>query len=283
MYRAKECGRDGHAVAGGPTPPTPVLRLSEAGRLRRALDRDEFELHYQPLVRLEDGAMLGVEALIRWHDPDRGLVGPDAFIPLAERTGAITRISEWVVTEACRQSRTWAADGLELYVSVNLPSRFWRLTAMESVLGIVESFGIAPGRLMLEITESTAMEHPDSNEAIVDALHARGVRVAIDDFGTGHSSLARLHQLAMTMLKIDRSFIRDLPEPSAAVLVSGIVGLTRSLGLEPLAEGIETEAQRSFLLEHGCELGQGFLFSRALPAALVPAYRSPVGGGALAA
>ena len=154
---------------------------------------------------------------------------------------------------------------------------------MESVLGIVESFGIAPGRLMLEITESTAMEHPDSNEAIVDALHARGVRVAIDDFGTGHSSLARLHQLAMTMLKIDRSFIRDLPEPSAAVLVSGIVGLTRSLGLEPLAEGIETEAQRSFLLEHGCELGQGFLFSHALPAALVPAYRSPVGGGALAA
>jgi len=283
MYRAKECGRDGHAVAGGPTAPTPLLRLSEAGRLRRALDRDEFELHYQPLVRLEDGAMLGVEALIRWHDPDRGLVGPDAFIPLAERTGAITRISEWVVTEACRQSRTWAAEGLELYVSVNLPSRFWRLTAMESVLGIVESFGIAPGRLMLEITESTAMEHPDSNEAIVDALHARGVRVAIDDFGTGHSSLARLHQLAMTMLKIDRSFIRDLPEPSAAVLVSGIVGLTRSLGLEPLAEGIETEAQRSFLLEHGCELGQGFLFSHALPAALVPAYRSPVGGGALAA
>ena len=276
MYRAKDGGRDGHAVAETRSEADSRLRLSQAGRLRRALEHDEFELHYQPLVRLRDGAMLGAEALIRWRDPERGLVSPDAFIPLAERTGAITRISDWVVTEACRQAREWSARGLELYVSVNLPARFWRLTAMRSVLDTVEAFGIAPGRLMLEITESTAMEHADGNEAIVQALHERGVRVAIDDFGTGHSSLARLHQLAMTTLKIDRSFIRDLPgDRGAAVLVSGIVALTRNLGLEPLAEGIETEHQRRFLVEHGCEMGQGYLFSRPVPAELIPAYAPP--------
>jgi EAL domain-containing protein (putative c-di-GMP-specific phosphodiesterase class I) len=147
---------------------------------------------------------------------------------------------------------------------------------MRSVLDTVEAFGVAPGRIMLEITESTAMEPADGNAAIVQALQERGVRVAIDDFGTGHSSLARLHQLSMTILKIDRSFVSDLPgDPAAAVLVSGIVGLTRNLGLEPLAEGIETEEQRHFLLEHGCEMGQGFLFSRPLPAELVPAYEPP--------
>jgi diguanylate cyclase (GGDEF)-like protein/PAS domain S-box-containing protein len=276
MYRAKDSGRDGHAVAGPPSESASRLRLSQAGRLRRAVEHDEFELHYQPLVRLCDGAMLGVEALIRWRDPERGLVSPDEFIPLAERTGAITRISDWVVTEACRQVRAWSAQGLDLYVSVNLPARFWRMTAMRSVLDTVETFGVAPGRIMLEITESTAMEHADGNAAIVQALRERGVRVAIDDFGTGHSSLARLHQLSMTILKIDRSFISDLPgDPAAAVLVSGIVGLTRNLGLEPLAEGIETEGQRRFLLEHGCEMGQGFLFSRPLPAELVPAYEPP--------
>ena len=278
MYRAKDAGRDGYAFAEAPSASSAASasRLSQAGRLRRALERDEFELHYQPLVRLHDGAMLGVEALIRWRDPEHGLVSPDAFIPLAERTGAITRISDWVVTEACRQVREWARDGLDLYVSVNLPARFWRMTAMRSVLDTVEAFGVAPGQLMLEITESTAMEHSESNAAIVQVLHERGVRVAIDDFGTGHSSLARLHQLAMTILKIDRSFIRDLPaDRSAAVLVSGIVGLTRSLGLEPLAEGIETEDQRQFLLAHGCEMGQGYLFSRPVPADLVPSYTAP--------
>ena len=276
MYRAKDAGRDGHAVAAAPSHSASRLRLSQAGRLRRALELEEFVLHFQPLVRLRDGEMLGVEALIRWRDPEHGLVSPDAFIPLAERTGAITRISDWVVAEACRQVREWSAHGLDLYVSVNLPARFWRMTAMRSVLDTVETFGLAPGRLMLEITESTAMENPDGNEAIVEALYERGVRVAIDDFGTGHSSLARLHQLAMTILKIDRSFIRDLPsDRAAAVLVSGIVGLTRSLGLQPLAEGIETEDQRRFLLEHGCEMGQGYLFSPPVPAELVPAYRPP--------
>jgi diguanylate cyclase (GGDEF)-like protein/PAS domain S-box-containing protein len=286
MYRAKDAGRDGFAFAEAPSASSSASasRVSQAGRLRRALEREEFELHYQPLVRLSDGAMLGVEALIRWRDPEHGLVSPDAFIPLAERTGAITRISDWVVAEACRQVREWSRQGLELYVSVNLPARFWRMTAMRSVLDTVEKFGVAPGRLMLEITESTAMEHPEGNEAIVQALHDRGVRVAIDDFGTGHSSLARLHQLAMTILKIDRSFIRDLPgDPAAAVLVSGIVGLTRSLGLEPLAEGIETEHQRQFLLAHGCEMGQGYLFSRPVPPELVPAYEPPGVGAPLRA
>jgi diguanylate cyclase (GGDEF)-like protein/PAS domain S-box-containing protein len=275
MYEVKANGRDGHALCTGHDGAA-LARLSLAGRLRRAVERDEFVLHYQPLVELASGRMLGVEALIRWHHPERGLIGPGEFIPLAERTGAIQRISEWVIEEACRQSRAWQRGGLGLYVSVNLPARFWRLTAMRSVLQTIESFGVSPNRLMIEITESAAMEHPENNEAIIHELRRRGIGVAIDDFGTGHSSLARLNQLAFTTLKIDRSFIADLPhDPSAAVLVTSIVQLAHSLGLHPLAEGIETPEQRAFLLEHGCQLGQGYHFSPPLPAAEIPGYTPP--------
>jgi diguanylate cyclase (GGDEF)-like protein/PAS domain S-box-containing protein len=275
MYAAKAAGRDGHAMSSG-DPGESIARLSHAGRLRRAIAEEEFELHYQPIVLLETGTMVGVEALIRWRDPIRGLVPPNEFIPLAERTGAINRISEWVVAEACRQSRAWQSEGLDLYISINLPARFWRLTAMRSVLDTVETFGLSPRRLMIEITETAAMERPEGNEAIIEELRKRGVRVAIDDFGTGHSSLARLNQFAMTMLKIDRSFVRDVPiDEGASVLVAGIVQLTRSLGLEALAEGIETEEQRRFLLDQGCALGQGFLFSRPVPADQIAQYSPP--------
>jgi diguanylate cyclase (GGDEF)-like protein/PAS domain S-box-containing protein len=283
MYDAKAAGRGGHAVY-AEDPDDSLTRLSLAGRLRRAVELDQFELHYQPLVELASGRMMGVEALIRWHDPERGLVAPNDFIPLAERTGAIHTISEWVIEEACRQSHQWQAQGLDLYVSVNLPARFWRLAAMRSVLETVTSFGLGPGRVMIEITESAAMEHPENNGAIIDALLRGGVGVAIDDFGTGHSSLARLSQLAVTTLKIDRSFIRDLPhDANAAVLVNGIIQLARSLGLTPLAEGIETEEQRAFLLEHDCHLGQGYHFSRPVPAAEIPLYVPPAGPRARAA
>jgi EAL domain-containing protein (putative c-di-GMP-specific phosphodiesterase class I) len=181
-----------------------------------------------------------------------------------------------VIEEACRQSREWQAQGRDLYVSINLPARFWRLTAIRTLLETVTSFGLSPGRLMIEITESAAMEHPENNGAIIEELLKHGVRVAIDDFGTGHSSLARLNQLAATTLKIDRSFIRDLPhDANAAVLVKGIIQLARSLGLDPLAEGIETAEQRAFLLEHDCHLGQGYYFSRPVPAPEIPAYAPP--------
>jgi diguanylate cyclase (GGDEF)-like protein/PAS domain S-box-containing protein len=266
MYKAKDSGRDGYQLfaAGGRDP---RAQLSMAGRLRRAVEREELVLHYQPLVHLSSGGIVGAEALLRWRDGTRGLVPPNAFIPLAERTGLIGPISEWVIEEACRQSAEWRAADLDMYVSVNLPAIFWKPTAMRGVLDTIESFGLAADRMMIEITESTVMADAVRSEPIIAELHERGLRLAIDDFGTGHSSLSRLNQMQVTTLKIDRSFVSDLPgDASAAVLVSTIIQLARNLGLQPLAEGIETEEQRRFLVEHGCPLGQGFLFSKAVPA-----------------
>jgi EAL domain-containing protein (putative c-di-GMP-specific phosphodiesterase class I) len=237
-----------------------------AGRLRRAIDEGNLRLHYQPLVELRSGAVAGVEALVRWQDGKR-LVMPGDFIPLAERTGLIGALSEWVIGEACRQSREWRDAGLDLYVSVNLPPAFWEPTAMREVLRTIESFGLAPDRMMIEITESAFMNAPVRDEPVLAELHRRGLRLAIDDFGTGQSSLGRLHKMAVTTLKIDRTFVADLPgDHGADVLVRGIIGMAEGLGLQPLAEGIETEEQRAFLLEHGCTLGQGYLFSKPVPA-----------------
>ena len=269
MYRAKESGRDGHQVYsrdGGDA----MARLSMAGRLRRAAAREEFILHYQPLVDLTTGAAVGVEALIRWMDGDRGLIMPADFIPLAERTGLIGPISEWVIEEACRQGRNWRDAGLDLYVSVNLPAAFWEPTAMRHVLDTIDSFGLSPDRMMIEITESTAAREGLREAPILAELHERGLRLAIDDFGTGHSNLDRLHRMAVTTLKIDRSFVAGVPDDrNACVLVSGMVGLADGLGLQALAEGIETEAQRAFLVGHGCPLGQGYLFSPPVAAAQI--------------
>jgi EAL domain-containing protein (putative c-di-GMP-specific phosphodiesterase class I) len=275
MYKAKESGRDGYQLFSA-TGHDPRAQLSMAGRLRRAVERHQLTLHYQPLVALETGEIVGAEALLRWQDDDRGLVMPGDFIPLAERTGLIGPISDWVIEEACRQSAEWRAQGLDIYVSVNLPAVFWQPTAMRQVLATIERFGLSADRMMVEITESTVMADTLRSEPIIAELHERGLRLAIDDFGTGHSSLSRLNQMLVTTLKIDRSFIADLPsDTSAAVLVSTIIQLARNLGLHPLAEGIETEAQRRFLVEHGCPLGQGFLFSRPVPAAEIQAlYRA---------
>ncbi len=266
MYKAKESGRDGYQLFSS-TGHDPRAQLSMAGRLRRAVERGQLLLHYQPLVSLATGAYVGAEALLRWQDDHNGLVMPGDFIPLAERTGLIGPISEWVIEEACRQSAEWRSMGLDLYVSVNLPAVFWQPTAMRQVLATIERFGLSADRMMVEITESTVMADALRSEPIIAELHERGLRLAIDDFGTGHSSLARLNQMLVTTLKIDRSFIADLPgDPSAAVLVATIIQLAHNLGLHPLAEGIETEEQRTFLVENGCQLGQGFLFSKAVPA-----------------
>jgi EAL domain-containing protein (putative c-di-GMP-specific phosphodiesterase class I) len=266
MYKAKESGRDGYQLFSS-TGHDPRAQLSMAGRLRRAVERDQLLLHYQPLVSLATGEYVGAEALLRWQDDQNGLVMPGDFIPLAERTGLIGPISEWVIEEACRQSAEWRSMGLDLYVSVNLPAVFWQPTAMRQVLATIERFGLSADRMMVEITESTVMADALRSEPIIAELHERGLRLAIDDFGTGHSSLARLNQMLVTTLKIDRSFIADLPgDPSAAVLVATIIQLAHNLGLHPLAEGIETEEQRTFLVENGCQLGQGFLFSKAVPA-----------------
>jgi diguanylate cyclase (GGDEF)-like protein/PAS domain S-box-containing protein len=278
MYQAKEAGRNAHRHYTDPGD-APMAQLSMAGRLRRAVDNDEFVLHYQPMVELDSGLMVGAEALIRWNDPKHGLVPPGDFIELAERTGLIEPISKWVIEEACRQSVEWKRLGLDLCVSINLPARFWEPTAIGSVLDTIESFGLSPSRLMVEITESAAMASPNRNDAIIDMLQDRGLSVAIDDFGTGHSSLARLNQLHVNTLKIDRTFVRDVPgDAQAATLVSAIIQMAQTLGLTPLAEGVENDAQRQFLLEQGCRCGQGFYFSRPIPAGQIPAY-VPRGAG----
>jgi diguanylate cyclase (GGDEF)-like protein/PAS domain S-box-containing protein len=263
MYRAKDAGRDTHALYAVDRDDA-LAQLSMAGRLRTAVERgDGLVLHYQPLVNLETTEIIGAEALIRWQDGGR-LIPPAEFLPLAERTGLMAPLSDWVIAEACRQAKHWRDRKVDLYVSINLPPSFWQPTAMRHVLATIESFGLNPDRLMIEITESAMMVDPRANmEPVLAELHERGLRLAIDDFGSGHSSLSRLNQMRVSTLKIDRSFVGDLPnDRNSAVLVSSIIQLARNLGLEPLAEGIETEEQRAFFLEHGCELGQGFHFSR---------------------
>jgi diguanylate cyclase (GGDEF)-like protein len=267
MYRAKDAGRDCHALYAVDRDDA-LAQLSMAGRLRTTIERGEgLVLHYQPLVQLRTGEIVGAEALIRWQDGER-LVPPADFLPLAERTGLMAPLSDWVIAEACRQATQWRDRNVDLYVSVNLPPSFWQPTAMRHVLATIESFGLNPDRLMIEITESAMMLESRANmEPVLAELHERGLRLAIDDFGSGHSSLSRLNQMRVSTLKIDRSFVQDLPhDRNSAVLVSSIIQLARNLGLEPLAEGIETEEQRSFFLEHRCELGQGFHFSRPVKA-----------------
>jgi diguanylate cyclase (GGDEF)-like protein len=272
MYQAKGAGRNGYQLYVDDEGAA-MTRLSLAARLHGAAERDEFVLHYQPLVELNTGRMVGTEALIRWRDPNRGLIAPGEFIPLAESTGLIEPISHWVINEACRQSSEWRRQGLDLFMSVNLPARFWELTVMGRVLDTIRSFGLNPSSIMVEITESAAMANPEHNEAIISKLRERGLRVAIDDFGTGHSSLSRLNQMLVNTLKIDMSFVRDVPkDPKASSLVAGIIQLAHSLGLTALAEGVETPEQRKFLIDHGCPLGQGYHFSRPIPAAEIPEY-----------
>jgi diguanylate cyclase (GGDEF)-like protein/PAS domain S-box-containing protein len=281
MYRAKELGRDQHQFYVRDGAADMLGQLSMAGRFRTAVeDGEQLVLHYQPIVRLETGRPVGVEALIRWQDGER-LVPPAEFIPVAEQTGLIGRMSDWVIAEACRQAARWREDGLDLFVSINLPPSFWQPTAMKHVLATIDAFGLSPDRLMIEITESALSTEPKrSMQPVLAQLHARGLKLAIDDFGTGYSSLGRLNELWVNSLKIDRSFVDGLPgDEGAVVLVSSMIRLAHSLGLEPVAEGIETEEQRGFLLDHGCEVGQGFHFSVAVPAADVP----PLFRGTLAA
>jgi diguanylate cyclase (GGDEF)-like protein/PAS domain S-box-containing protein len=267
LYAAKDAGRDGFQLY-RPSDRDPSRELSLAGRLRHAARRDELELHYQPLVSLADRRTVGAEALIRWNDPDRGLLAPAAFLPIAERTGLIRPITDWVVDEACGQSRDWRNAGHDLFVSVNLPPAFWQPTAMRQVMSTIEAFGLNADRMMIEITEDAVMAQVADLEPVLAELHARGLRLAIDDFGHGHSSLGRLSQLRVNTLKIDRSFTADIPgDRGAAILIEAMIDLARNLGLQCLAEGIETEEQLAFLIARGCPLGQGFLFGRPMPAA----------------
>ncbi len=243
-------------------------KLSMATRLRRAVERQQWELHYQPVVEMQSGTLTGVEALIRWRDPLSGLVAPGEFIPLAEEMGLIGAIGDWVQQELCAQLRRWKDQGASVKASFNLsPRQLWQPQLATSLVETIGANCIDPTSLVVEITESAAMVDPDRTRQVLSQLSAAGLGLALDDFGTGYSSLSRLKHFSLDILKIDRSFVRDVStDGDARAMVKLIIQLAETLGMTALAEGVETEDQRRFLVDSGCRVGQGFLFSRPLPA-----------------
>jgi diguanylate cyclase (GGDEF)-like protein/PAS domain S-box-containing protein len=267
MYAAKEGGPGGFAVYSGGTLES-FRRLSDTTRLRRALDGDELLLHYQPMYSLARGTVVSVEALLRWAHPDRGLMLPALFIPLAEETGLIEAIGEWVIGAIARQASDWLAEGLDPHISFNVSAR--QLRRRDLVPAMAERLGAAEldlSRFTMEITESALMHDPERAIPLITRLRELGLHLALDDFGAGFSSLARLRTLPVQVLKIDRSFLVGAPEdPEAAGLMSAAIALAEALGMEAVAEGVENEAQRRFLVERGCALAQGFHLARPMPA-----------------
>ena len=267
MYRAKDVARGAWARFER-SERDPLERLAMTTRLRRALANDEFLLHYQPIFALPSGKLTGVEALIRWHDPERGMIPPGDFIPLAEETGLIEQIGDWVVGAVCSQQATWAARGFEPQISFNVsPRQLRRLDFVSRVAGHLEETGADAGKLTVELTESCTMEDRQSADRILRELHAMGLRLALDDFGTGYSSLSRLREMPVEFLKIDRAFLRAVPEDrEASTVVIAVLSLARALGRTAVAEGVETDDQRAFLVAQGCRMAQGFLLGRPIPA-----------------
>jgi diguanylate cyclase (GGDEF)-like protein/PAS domain S-box-containing protein len=268
MYQSKRAGPGGHVVYSEETTDALTL-LSLSTRLRKAAEQRAWTLHYQPVVDLASGALIGVEALIRWLDRENGLVYPGEFIPLAEQMGLIRDIGDWVIEAVCRQSRSWADAGLPIEVSFNVSTQqLVEPQFVDKLLGGLERAEVDAGSVFIEITESAAMRDPLLVHRVSEDLRAKGVRLAIDDFGTGYSSLSRLRDLPVSILKIDRSFVQDVPhDRHGGEMVKSIIQLARGLGMTPLAEGVETDEQRRFLLDNGCREGQGFLFSRPVPPA----------------
>jgi len=267
MLRSKKSGPGGFAAseAGAVDAAT---KLAFVTRLRKAVDRQEWMLHYQPVVELATGAIVGVEGLIRWRDEDGELIPPLEFIPLAEELGLIEEIGDWVVDEIVQQDERWRALGIELEMGFNLsPRQFWQPDLPQRILSRIAERGVDPTHVMVEITESSAMRDPQRAHDVLWDLHSSGLRVAIDDFGTGYSSLSRLRSFPIDVLKIDRSFVSHLDEdPGLGHIVRAFIQLGEGLGMTTLAEGIETEGEWRFLAEQGCELGQGYFFSRPVPA-----------------
>ena len=269
MYRAKEIGRDNFQFY------TPELNTKIHEKfllqeeLRNAVARSEFVLHYQPQVDLRTGRVFAVEALIRWKHPNLGMVPPTKFIPMAEETGLIVPIGDWVLREACRQNKAWQDAGLPpINVCVNVSARQFREKNLVShVVGALKDSGLEAKYLELELTESLIMQDVELAVATMKELQGQGVQLAIDDFGTGYSSLSALKTFPVARLKIDKSFIDGIPaDENDKAVASAVISLGQKLNLKVIAEGVETDAQVAFLRENHCDEMQGYLFSRPIPA-----------------
>jgi diguanylate cyclase (GGDEF)-like protein len=270
MYHAKQEGRNNVQFFSPDMSERTEKRVDLLGRLRGAVARNELQLYYQPQVDVRSGSVIGVEALLRWNDRERGLIEPAEFIPLAEDSGLILPIGEWVLREACLQARRWLDAGLgPLTMAVNLSARqFRQKNLVQMVSAILADTNLPPENLELEITESTMMHRAEEAAAGLRALHETGVQISLDDFGTGYSSLAYLHRFQVHTLKVDQSFVRDIKsDRDDAAIVSTVITLAKQLKLKALAEGVETREQLAFLRTRGCDSYQGFLFCRPQPAA----------------
>jgi diguanylate cyclase (GGDEF)-like protein len=268
MYQAKDLGRNSYSFFGHSMAVRSLGRLELETDLRAAFEKNEFEVFYQPKVELATGTIVGVEALMRWHHFKRGWIAPDIFIPVAEESGLIVPMGDWVIREACRQLRAWAKEGLgALTVAVNVSvQQLASADFVESVFRALEEYGIAPNLLELEITESLLMRNVQDTSVCLKRFRAAGVSLSIDDFGTGYSSLGYLRQFPVDALKIDRSFVKDLhTSTDDAAICAAIIAMARELKLKVIAEGVQNTEQLEFLRRHHCDQAQGYLISRAVP------------------
>lgn len=269
MYKAKELGRNTFQFYASEMSHKAMQRLELENQIRTALKEDQFEVYYQPKVDLLDNKCIGVEALVRWNHPQRGFISPDDFVPLAEEIGLITQLDEWVMKTACLQFMQWKQQGYPLQnLSVNISSRHFKEgNLIEYCTTLLEMTGIAAECLEIELTESALVDNYSNAKYILDKLHTMGLRIALDDFGTGYASMAYLKEFPFDTVKIDRSFIRDIPQDyEDAAIVTAMIQLSQALKLNIVAEGIETDQQRHFLYDNACGYGQGYLWSRPVSA-----------------
>lgn len=268
MYQAKQAGRNTYRFFKPEMNIGALERLQLENDLRRAIELQEFELYYQPQVDIATGTIVGAEALIRWHHPERGLIAPATFIRICEETGLIVPIGVWVLEQACRQAVAWqstAPNGFR--VAINLSARQFQPQIVDTVRDTLQRTGATPQMLELELTESMVMQDPDAAIELLHAMAELGIRLAIDDFGTGYSSLSYLKRFPLHKLKVDRSFVQDIPADSNdAAITAATIALAHSLNLAVIAEGVETSEQLAFLRRHDCDQFQGYYCSHPVPA-----------------
>jgi len=276
MYRAKKEGRNSFYFFTEEMQKNSIRHLELSNALRHALERNQFQLHYQPQFSTEKRTIIGAEALLRWHHPEFGNISPAEFIPMAEENGTILSIGEWVLRTAVKSAKQWMNEGMEpIIMAINLSAIQFRTHNLpDLVANILKETGLPPEYLELELTEGVAMQDPQRAISMMNEIHSKGVRMSIDDFGTGYSSLSYLKKFNIYKLKIDQSFIRDINvDPEDKAIVAAIISMAKSLGLQTIAEGVETIGQLDYLHEQGCDEIQGYYFSKPLPIEEFEAFR----------